>query len=112
MSKKIKVHLIEPASVVRSVLFETPATAQCGETKVYTREDIDKAMGTERKVCRGCLAAVGDAHRDKDVSIWAAEGWTALLERVYKAQQEPSPRTYYAKYTFQSKPIQEWPYAA
>jgi hypothetical protein len=95
-----KLHMVDPHELVRSVILQEPVEAICGFSKVFTREAIDKAAGSQRKQCPACLTAVGNLARTTQTIIQAPHGWLALLERVHAATY--APRTVHTY-------VYEWP---
>jgi hypothetical protein len=92
--------MIDPRDLVRSVLMQETAEAACGMLKVFTREDVDVAVGSKRKICRGCLAAVGDEARAHDTTIRTPRGWLALLEEVHaRSYAPPAPAIFSIKWS-------------
>lgn len=87
-----KLHLVDAGALVRSVLMQKEATAACGETKVHTRKDIDAASDSSKKVCVACLKATGEKVRTQEVILSTPLGWTALLERVFLAEEAERTR--------------------
>ena len=83
-----KAHFLDPRAIVRSVLNGTEATAACGLKKVFTRDGVESASAGGLKTCKGCLVAIGEnVAKGDEVTLHPAEGWTALLERVWKLQE-------------------------
>ena len=111
MAKKL--HLLEPSAIVRSVLTAQPATAACGMSKVYTREGVDSVVGSSRKACTGCLAAVGEeVINGEGRNLLPAMGWLALLERVWQSEHEAARPVDSYKYTITASKATTIPLAA
>lgn len=86
----MKCHIYEAEQVVRSVLLGKTATAQCGVTKILTREDIDTAAG--RAACKACMQALSVDR--EEFTIASPRGWTSLLERWVTAMLTPPVGSY------------------
>lgn len=82
MSKKL--HIVDRAALIRSVLLEVPVAAVCGVVKVFTREDVESAATTGREACKGCALGCLADHQKGDVVIGKSAGWTALIEADLK----------------------------
>lgn len=80
----MKCHMYEPEQIIRSVLLGEKVTAECGESKVLTREDVEAAGGDAP--CKACLRAANQTH--DEYTIQSPRGWTVLLERWAKSNLE------------------------
>lgn len=102
-----KLHIYVAGDVTRSVLDAVPVTANCGLTKVLTRESIDKAKSSDRPTCKRCMQVIEELTKTTRIHLDKRDGWSGHLRQ----RTETQSRTFTFKISGSSAYVYapEWP---